>query len=148
MVSTVLPELLEKYSPCNIYNADETSIYYRAVLDGTLAFSTNKLKKAKEHVTSLVACNMNGTDKHPLLVIGKSKESCCFRGLPHLPTRYMNSGNAWMTGALFHKWLANFNRVMARANYHIVLLVDNCTAHLRDVSDDLSHITLVVFSLI
>ena len=99
-------------------------------------------------MTALVACNMNSTDKHPLLVIGKSKESCCFHGLPHLPTRYMNSGNVWMTGALFHKWLADFNRVMARANYHIVLLVDNCTAHPRDVSDDLSHITLVVFSLI
>ena len=146
--STVLPELLEKYSPCNIYNADETGIYYRAVPDGTLAFSTDKLsssKKAKERVTALVACNMDGTDKRPLLVIGKSKEPRCFRGLPHLPTQYMNSGNAWMTGALFRKWLADFNRVMARANRHIVLLVDNCTAHPRDACDDLSHITLVFF---
>ena len=108
--SSVLPELLEKYSPSNIYNADEMGIYYRAVPNGTLAFSTNKLsgsKKAKEHVTALVASKMDGTDKHPLLVIGKSKEPRCFRGLPHLPTQYMNSGNAWMTGALFRKWLAD-----------------------------------------
>ena len=90
--STVLPELLEKYSPSDIYNADETGIYYRAVPDGTLAFSTDKLsgsKKAKERVTALVACKIDGSDKRPFLVIGKSKEPRCFRGLPRLPTPYM-----------------------------------------------------------
>ena len=52
--STVSAELLEKYEPCNVYNADETGIYYRALPDGTLTFSTDALsgsKKAKERIT-------------------------------------------------------------------------------------------------
>ena len=87
--------------------------------------------------------NMDGSAKRPLLVIGKSKEPRCFRVLADLPTLYMNSVNAWMTGTLFRKWLADFNRDMDKANHHIVLLVDNCTAHPRDAGDELSHITLV-----
>ena len=64
--STALPEPLVKYSPCDTYNANETGIYYRAIPDGTLAFSTDKLsgsKNAKERVTALVACNMDSSDK-------------------------------------------------------------------------------------
>ena len=93
-------------------------------------------------MTALVAVNMDGSDKRPLLFIGKSKEPRCFRGVSHLPIPYMSSRNAWMTGALFCEWLAGFNRDMARENCHIVLLVDNCTAHPKD---GLSHITLVFF---
>ena len=36
--SCVLPELLLTYGPDDIYNADETGLYYRATPDGTLAF--------------------------------------------------------------------------------------------------------------
>ena len=68
-------ELLEKYEPCNVYNADETGIYYRALPDGTLTFSTDALsgsKKAKERITALVAVNMDGTDKRPLFILVKA----------------------------------------------------------------------------
>ena len=63
--STVLVELLRDYSPIDIYNADETGIYFRAVPDGTLCFSTDKLygrKKAKDRLTVLLCVNMaNGS---------------------------------------------------------------------------------------
>ena len=67
------------YEPCDIYNADETGIYYCALPDSTLSFLTDKLsgsKRAKSRITVLVTANMDGSDKHPLLVIGKSKEPC------------------------------------------------------------------------
>ena len=54
---------------------DETGIYLCAVPDGSLCFSTDKLsgcKKAKESVTVLVCANMDGSDKQPDLIIGKS----------------------------------------------------------------------------
>ena len=46
--STVLSELLQRHEPRNIYNADETGIYYRALPDGTLTFSTDALSGKTE----------------------------------------------------------------------------------------------------
>lgn len=42
-VNDVLPGILADYAPKNIYNADETGIYYRALPDGTLAMKTEHL---------------------------------------------------------------------------------------------------------
>lgn len=118
--SFVLSDVLENFEPRNIYNADETGIYYRALPDGTLTFATEKLsgsKKAKDRITALVAVNMDGSDKRPLLIIGKSKNPrCiigksknprCFRGVQQLPIPYTNNRNAWMTGDLAIPQLAS-----------------------------------------
>ncbi|XP_041347231.1 tigger transposable element-derived protein 4-like [Gigantopelta aegis] len=129
---TVLPEILQKYKAEDIYNADETGLYYRALPDGTLAAKKDQVsgsKKAMDRVTVLVACNMTGTDKRKLLVIGKSKDPRCFRGKKGLPVTYRNSKNAWMTGKLFTEWLQDFNKDMKLQGRKVVMLVDNCTAH-------------------
>ena len=143
--STVLTQILDRYEPRNVYNADETGIYYRAVPDGTLTFSTDSLsgsKKVKDRVTALVAVNMDGTDKRPLFIVGKSKQPRCFRGVPELPTPYTNSANAWMTASIFRQWLVEFNRDMTKESRNVALVVDNCAAHPKDSADGLSHIAL------
>ena len=64
--STKLPELLSEYNPCDIYNADETALYYRATPDNSLCYRYEQLsgsKKAMERVTVLVCVNMSGSDK-------------------------------------------------------------------------------------
>ena len=144
--STVLCDLLHNFEPRNIYNADETGIYYRALPDGTLTFSTDKLsgsKKAKDRITALVAVNMDGSDKRPLLIVGKSKQPRCFRGVQQLPLPYSNNKNAWMTGDLFRNWLVDFEKDMSKKNRFVAVVVDNCAAHPRDSADDLPHIQLV-----
>ena len=144
-VSNVLPGLLRDYDANDIYNADETALYFRALPDGTLAFkseSSGGSKKSKERVTVLVATNMTGTDRRKLLVIGKSREPRCFRGRKSLPVTYQSSGNAWMTSDIFRRWLQALNRDMARQRRNILLLVDNCSAHPKDAADKLSHVKL------
>ena len=72
----MLAQILDRYKPRNVYNADETGIYYRALPDGMLTFSTDSLsssKKVKDRVTVLVAVNMDGTDKRPLFIVKKQK---------------------------------------------------------------------------
>jgi len=95
--STSMKHILETYSPENIYNADETVICFRALPQSTYVEREHKKKQrgfktAKDRVTVLVTCNMNG-DKEKLLLIGKFKSPLCLRGLElfpfHTPTLKM-----------------------------------------------------------
>lgn len=81
-----LSNLLNDYSPDQIYNADETGLFFRLLPDKTLEFKDVKCsggKQSKERLTALVCANMSGNDKLPILVIGKSKNPRCFKKLNH-----------------------------------------------------------------
>lgn len=132
----VLPDLLDEYLPSNVFNADETAMYFRATPDGTLAQRGEKVsgaKKRKERLSVLVAANMDGSEKLPLLVIGKSMRPRCFKN-KHLPTKYEANTNAWMTRQIFLEWLVKLDEQMRKANRRILLIVDRCPAHPMDVS--------------
>ena len=67
-----MKELLLQYKAKDIYNADETSLYYRAMPDRTHALNREKVsggKKNKERVTAMVCANMDGSDKRKLMII-------------------------------------------------------------------------------
>ncbi|GFR74433.1 tigger transposable element-derived protein 4 [Elysia marginata] len=87
--NTVLADLLRKFSPSDIYNADETGLFWRLLPDKTMEFkgtsSCHGGKQAKERVTVLCCANMDGSEKWPLFVIGKFKQPRCFKGLRRLP---------------------------------------------------------------
>ena len=80
-------ELIEKYGPDNIYNADETGFYFRALTDSTYVEKSKKrfergVEVAKDRLTALV-CNNMASSKSLLLVIGKSKQPWCFKMSRH-----------------------------------------------------------------
>jgi transposase len=63
--------ILEQYDSCDIFNADETGIFYQLTPDKTLDFKNVQChggKKSKARLTALVCANMAGTEKLPLLV--------------------------------------------------------------------------------
>ena len=69
-----LKKILEDYSPSNIFNADETGLFYQCLPSRTLATKGETCsgdKIPKERITLMVAANMNGTEKLPLLAIRK-----------------------------------------------------------------------------
>ncbi|XP_064074402.1 tigger transposable element-derived protein 6-like [Vanessa tameamea] len=72
---------------------------------------------------------MSGTEKLPLLLIGKSKNPRCFKGIKTLPVNYQNNKKAWMTSELFADWLKRVNADMRVQKRKIIMFVDNCTAH-------------------
>lgn len=129
----ILPRLLEIYDKNNIFNADETGLYFKGLPDRGYAPSNETLsggKKAKERVTVLVCANMSGTEKRKLMVIRKSKRPRSFpRDLSSLPVSYTNSANAWMTGTLFQEHMDEWNRSLRCQGRKILLLLDNCSAH-------------------
>ncbi|KAI6651233.1 Tigger transposable element-derived protein 6-like [Oopsacas minuta] len=100
-----LPELLLKYTPENIYNVDETALFYKLRPEKTLTFKGEKCsgsKKQKDRLTVLVEAIM-ASEKLPLLVIGKSKSPRCFAGIRSLPLDYISNAKAWMTGNFFQQ---------------------------------------------
>ena len=70
----VLPTLLKGVERENIWNADETRYFSRALPRRTLAVQCRKgMKIAKDQITVMLACNASGTQKMNMLVIGTAK---------------------------------------------------------------------------
>jgi hypothetical protein len=69
-IVNVLPGLIEGYAAKDIYNADETGLFFKCMSDQTYGFS-NGGNKSKDRLTAMVCCYMTDNDKVELLVIGK-----------------------------------------------------------------------------
>lgn len=141
-ISNVLPEITRQYNPKDIYNADETGIYYRAIPNSTHVMKNESVSGSKKcKRKALVCANMDGSDKRRLLIIGKSKEPRCFRGKSP-PVTYRANKNAWMTAEIFTDWIREFNREMCKKKRKVILLVDNCSAHPKESADCLNNVRL------
>ena len=67
---------LEGYKACNVFNVDETGLFFKLLPDKTLTFKNEPChsgKHSKDRITVLVGSNSDGSEKLPLLVIGKAK---------------------------------------------------------------------------
>ncbi|CAG8810516.1 6386_t:CDS:2, partial [Gigaspora margarita] len=85
-----LQNLLSQYELEDIYNADETGLFYRMLPNQTLAKRpVARSKQDKSRVTVLLAANATGSHKLQPLVIGYSKKPRSFSGinLSQLPFR-------------------------------------------------------------
>ena len=73
-IKEVLTPLMEEYEPQNIYNADETSLFYKSLSNHTMSFGSeevhgSKLHQAKDCMSLLLCTNMNGYEKlNPVLI--------------------------------------------------------------------------------
>lgn len=142
----------EGYNRDQLFNSDETGLYFRMLPDKTLARHNEKTaagrKIQKERVTLNVCANAAGTIKLPLHVIGKSAKPRCFKNIDvqRLPVYYSSQKNSWMTCAQFKTWFRDIFVPHVRSQLEAVghskkalLLIDNCSAHPEEselVSDD------------
>lgn len=146
--TTTLRLILEEYEPDNVFNMDETGLFFRCLPNKTLTFKDDKCfggKHSKERITVVVCANMSGKEKNKLLVIGKSKQPRCFKGVKSLETDYEYNKKSWMTSEIFEKWIVNFDTKMIRQKRKVVLFVDNCPAHPPFVAKKLTNVKLVFF---
>ena len=78
-----LPDLCRGYEVKDIFNMDETDVFYRALPDRTLTICGTDCyggKRSKERLTAVLCCSWTGEMMKPL-VIGKSINPRCFRNL-------------------------------------------------------------------
>lgn len=135
---------IASYSERDVYNADETALFFQLLPSHTHAMKGETCaggKHSKVRVTVLLCCNMDGSDRRKLFVIGKSAKPRDFRNLHSLPVRYRSNTKAWMTKALFEEWLLELDQEMATKRRKILLLLDNCSAH--RVSPRLTNVELL-----
>lgn len=124
--------IMKDYAPKDIYNADETGLFYEMLPARTLDFKGQRChggKHSKKRVTVLLCANMDGTDKRPPLVIGKSAKPRCFKGNRNLPVKYVANSRSWMTRVIFGEWVVALDRDMKQQGRNVCLLLDNCSAH-------------------
>ncbi len=146
---TLLPQLLQEFSPSDIYNLDETGLFYKLQPSKSLAYKDEdgrggKLSKAR--ITVMPCANMDGSHKLKPLVINNCQKPHCFgrkRINPkQLPVDFEANKKAWMTSDIFRRWLQKQNRFFARRQRKIAMVLDNCPAH-PNIQDTLTHIKLV-----
>ncbi len=126
-----------------IFNCDETGLYYRMLPDKTLASREEKsapgYKKSKERLTVMACSNVTADCKLPLVVIGKSKKPRAFKKLKDastLPVFYRHQKSVWMNAAIFISWFET--EFVPKVKEYLkskdlkeeaVLLVDNAPSH-------------------
>ena len=128
-----------------LYNADETGLYWRVLPKTTLASAVEKDvprgKSQKDRVTTLGCANAMGQHKLKPVLVGRYLNPRCFKhvDMKGLPVQYTAQMNAWMSTETFEDWfqLQFIPTVMQHLQCQglpckAILLIDNCSAHLYE----------------
>jgi hypothetical protein len=140
-----LRELLGRWDLNDVYNCDETALYWKLEPSKTLArHAISGTKKPKDRVTIMLACNATGTSKLTPIFIHKYKNPRCMDNIKHndLPVHYYWNSSAWMQRSIFLNWLSKLNGDLRKAHRHILLLLDNASVHVLEEGLTFSNITL------
>ena len=129
-----ISQTTKNYELWNIFNYDETSIFFKALPKKTLLGPNEQpegLKQSKECFSLLVCANAIG-EKEKLLVIGKAKRPHSFlkynSNLEQHIT-YRSNKRGWMTTAIFTEFLNSLNNKMRCWYCHILMFLNNCSSH-------------------
>ncbi|CAF3330341.1 unnamed protein product [Rotaria sp. Silwood2] len=101
-----LHTIIEHYDACNIFNCDETSLFYKLMPDRSLVINRNDCrggKRSKDRYTVMLCSNMLGTEKLKPVVIGKYAKPRCFKNIDikKLPVQWFSNRTAWMNSKIF-----------------------------------------------
>ena len=95
-----------------VYNADETAVFWRSMLVNTQAFKDEDKvpgkKISKDTFSALLEANATGTHGLEPVVVGKAAKSRCLKDqMDSLPVVYYHTSNAWSNAAIFVAWFFN-----------------------------------------
>jgi hypothetical protein len=99
-------KIIQLYAPCDVFNADETALFFRLPPNQGLAtHQLSGVKADKTHLTYLLCANKDGLEKREPLVIGHAKQPQCFGGCKasDLGFYYFWNKTAWMVQSIWQK---------------------------------------------
>lgn len=126
-----LQTLAGEFQEEDIYNMDETGLFWRMTPSRGLATSSHaSLKKDKSRISLVFCTNATGNDRLPVWIIGKAKNPRAFR---HINVTTMGgewrwNKKAWMNTVIMSEWLQAFYQHVGRTR-EILLTMDNFSAH-------------------
>ncbi|KAG0442155.1 Tigger transposable element-derived protein 6 [Dictyocoela muelleri] len=140
---SLVKEKVNVYGEKNIYNLDETGIFYKLIPSKSVCKNMRPgYKKFKDRISIMLCANLTGSHKLKPLMIGKYKNPRCFKSFNiENFIEYQYSNKAWMTHIIFNKWLRNFNQVLRSEHRNILILIDNCPSH--KITSSLSNIEIL-----
>lgn len=129
-------------SPSQVYNADETGLFYKMMPKTSLASKLDEKakghKKSKDCVTLLCCSNATSEHKLPLMLIGKSAKARALKNISVncLPVLYRSQKKAWMSADLFKNWffhdfVPNVKKYLTEKGLRLkaMLLIDSAPTH-------------------
>ncbi|XP_023237614.1 tigger transposable element-derived protein 1-like [Centruroides sculpturatus] len=135
------------YTADQVYNADETSLYWKKMPGRTYISKNEKsasgFKVSKDRITILLCSNASGDNVTKPMLITRSLNPRAMKGVDKstLPVFWRANKKAWVTGVLFRDWFYNcfvpeVEEYSKRKNisFKALLLVDNAPGH-----TDLNH---------
>jgi hypothetical protein len=131
VVSEYKPKLLElisPYEPKNIYNADETGLFFWRYQQNHSQLREKSVLGAKRPKKDLTV-GIWWEKWKSLSWLEKQAKPRCFKNLKinNLPVIWRNNKNAWMTAVKLEEWLNMFNAEMNKENKNSILFLDNAT---------------------
>ena len=150
-----LRQLLINYKPENIFNMDESGLFFRALPSRTYLLNEiennrtargTKALKAKDRLTILLCVNATGTCKIPPLIVGCSKTPHCFRDSPS-PLPYTHQANSWVNTAVYRHWWDTvfIPAVRSFTKEPVALLMDNFSGHDKTYTDPTGQVSIHFF---
>ncbi|GBL81347.1 Tigger transposable element-derived protein 6 [Araneus ventricosus] len=106
-ITETLSKILKDYKPENIFNADETALFFQCLPQKALTLKKEKCfggKQSNARLTVMLGANMTGHQKLKPLVIGRSKNPRCFKGAKSVEVDYDFNKKSWMTSEICEKW--------------------------------------------
>jgi hypothetical protein len=126
--------LCGEYQEEDIYNMDETGLYWRSTFStGLSSEPTPGRKKDKSRISVVLCTNCTGTDRVPPWFLGHAKQPRALRGInvTALGGYWRGNKKAWMTTAVMTEWLGLFySHIGSRT---VILCMDNLKTHIKGV---------------
>jgi hypothetical protein len=128
---TEVRSIIDDYPLTDVYNMDETALYWKSSPDNSLASEELQGGETdKSRITATFCCNADGSHKLDIFFIAKALRPRAFKGIKHIESlgcQWKKTGKGWMNGTVFQEFLDWFKQQVG--NRKVLLLIDGYGAH-------------------
>lgn len=127
--TSIFPKMLSDfndYEPQNIFAIEFFGIYYRTLpnnIDALKGLRCAGGVKSKERFSIVLCTNMIGSEKFPLLVVGRSQPSSFTpKNRKNLPVHFVVDQYSWLTSEIISSWLLDMDSWFVQQGRKVLLL--------------------------